>query len=73
MCSSPVLLGKGVINTMAKGVINIVYCYIRYIPFKNSSAGVNLINKGYIFNATEISPILQDQNRIYTNGEARAL
>lgn len=32
-------------------------------------ANVNLINKGYIFNATEISPILENQNRLYTNGE----
>jgi len=32
-------------------------------------ANVNLINKGYIFNASEISPILENQNKIYSNGE----
>lgn len=32
-------------------------------------ANVNLINKGYIFNASEISPIVENQNKIYSNGE----
>jgi uncharacterized membrane protein len=32
-------------------------------------SNVNLISKGYIFNATEISPILESQNKIYSNGE----
>jgi uncharacterized membrane protein len=32
-------------------------------------ANVNLINEGYIFNATEISPILESQNLVYSNGE----
>jgi uncharacterized membrane protein len=31
---------------------------------------VNLIGEGYIFNATEISPILENQNKIYSNGES---
>jgi uncharacterized membrane protein len=32
-------------------------------------ANVNLISRGYIFNATEISPILENQNKIYSNGQ----
>jgi len=32
-------------------------------------ANVNLINEGYIFNVSEISPILENQNKIYSNGE----
>jgi uncharacterized membrane protein len=30
-------------------------------------ADVNLINEGYIFNFSEISPILENQNKIYSN------
>jgi uncharacterized membrane protein len=32
-------------------------------------ANVDLTNKGYVFNASEISPILENQNKIYSNGE----
>jgi uncharacterized membrane protein len=32
-------------------------------------ANTNLISKGYIFNTTEISPIVENQNKIYSNGE----
>jgi uncharacterized membrane protein len=31
-------------------------------------ANVNLISEGYIFNASDISPILESQNGIYSNG-----
>jgi len=33
-------------------------------------ASVNLISEGYIFNATEIGPIIEGQNKIYSNGES---
>jgi uncharacterized membrane protein len=32
-------------------------------------ANVDLINKGYIFNVSEISPVLGNQDKIYSNGE----
>jgi uncharacterized membrane protein len=32
-------------------------------------ANVNLISKGDIFNASQISPILENQNKIYSNGQ----
>lgn len=32
-------------------------------------ADTNLIRQGYIFNASVISPILENQNKIYSNGE----
>jgi uncharacterized membrane protein len=32
-------------------------------------ANVSLISKGYIFNASQVSPILENQNKIYDNGE----
>jgi uncharacterized membrane protein len=32
-------------------------------------SNIGLISEGYVFNASEISPILQGQNKIYSNGE----
>ena len=32
-------------------------------------ANIDLISQGYIFNVTEISPIIENQNKIYANGE----
>lgn len=33
-------------------------------------ANVRLINQGYIFNASQIAPILENQNILYSNGES---
>lgn len=33
-------------------------------------ANITLINQGYIFNASQIAPILENQNKLYTNGES---
>jgi len=35
-------------------------------------ANINLVNEGYIFNVTEISPILENKDKIYSNGESRS-
>ena len=45
-------------NTTRLTINNIVYL-----------ANVNLINEGYIFKTGEILPILENQNKLYSNGE----
>jgi uncharacterized membrane protein len=62
-----VLTGYGLIET---GRINQLSNTTR--PTSNDFtylANIDLISQGYIFNISEMSPILENQNKIYSNGE----